>query len=187
MKELSKSVQDMRASIGALEDYVALFYRGRLDTAYRAIAVELRKLLCGSKNNDPLFQRLYPTATFHPIMKSPISSSNSFLPSLDYRADTCRGVTWQGIPFDSGGDRLSITEWLNQPLFNEKITINELIRSVADKEAAHSDPDYNDTLRVTYAFPSPFKGYAHQEYIVYLGEYILYMLKEIQKNSSPYK
>ena len=116
-------------------------------------------------------------------MKSPLSSSNSFLPSLDYRADTCRGATWSGIPFDSEGDRLSIVDWLNQPLFNEEITVGELVRSVADKEGAHSDPDYNDTLRVTYAFHSPFNGYAHQEYIVYIGEYILYMLKKIQQKS----
>ncbi|HCM42748.1 MAG TPA: hypothetical protein DIS66_05510 [Candidatus Omnitrophica bacterium] len=78
---------------------------------------------------------------------------------------------------------MSIVDWLNQPLFNEEITVGELVRSVADKEGAHSDPDYNDTLRVTYAFHSPFNGYAHQEYIVYIGEYILYMLKKIQQKS----
>ena len=41
---------------------------------------------------------------------------------------------------------MSIADWVQQPIFSPQITIRELIRSVADKEAVHSDPDYNETL-----------------------------------------
>ena len=36
--------------------------------------------------------------------------------------------------------------WLDQPFIFPDVTVREIIRSVADKEGAHADPKYNDTL-----------------------------------------
>jgi len=41
---------------------------------------------------------------------------------------------------------ISVEEWVKQPFFNVKFTVWELIKSVADKEAAHSDIDYDQNL-----------------------------------------
>ncbi|TKJ46349.1 hypothetical protein CEE34_09040 [Candidatus Aerophobetes bacterium Ae_b3a] len=43
----------------------------------------------------------------------------------------------------------SSKEWLDQGLFNINITIRQLIKSMANKEGAHSDPKYDPTLRFT--------------------------------------
>jgi hypothetical protein len=42
-----------------------------------------------------------------------------------------------------------LDEWLQQNLFDKSTTIRDFIRSVADKESAHSDPSYNSVLRKT--------------------------------------
>ena len=40
---------------------------------------------------------------------------------------------------------MEINAWVEQPIINPTTTVKELIKSVANKEAAHSDPDYNET------------------------------------------
>ena len=41
---------------------------------------------------------------------------------------------------------MEINQWVDQIFFSENVTIRNLIKSVADKEAAHSDPEFNATL-----------------------------------------
>ncbi len=51
--------------------------------------------------------------------------------------------------FKENAPSLVLNEWLEQKLFDFTTTIRCLIRSVADKEGAHSDPAYNKVLAKT--------------------------------------
>jgi len=50
------------------------------------------------------------------------------------------------LSFAQSETLMSIDDWMQQPVLSPKISVRELIKSVADKEGAHSDPDYNETL-----------------------------------------
>ncbi len=67
-------------------------------------------------------------------------------------------------------------EWIKQPIINLNITIFELIKSVADKEGAHSDTNYNSTLEhaklVKYITDD-----SHIPVIVGIWEYIVAIIK----------
>jgi hypothetical protein len=50
------------------------------------------------------------------------------------------------LSFAQSETLMSIDDWMQQPVLSPKISVREIIKSVADKERAHSDPDYNETL-----------------------------------------
>ena len=74
--------------------------------------------------------------------------------------------------FDQKAEPIPLQDWLDQEFFSEKITIKELIRSVADKVSAHSDKDYNDTLELTRRIKLVGED-VHKQHIVAIGEYVL--------------
>ncbi len=78
--------------------------------------------------------------------------------------------------FDESREPIELTEWLEQDLFNPKIKIGELIKSVADKLGKHSDPDYNDTLNYTRSIKVANED-IHIGYIIGIGEYVLKLIK----------
>ena len=83
--------------------------------------------------------------------------------------------------FDIKAEAIPLQAWLDQPLFSSEISIKELIRSVADKEAAHSDANYNSTLILTRSIKLIDED-VHKQHIVAIGEYILSMMTNtIQK------
>ncbi len=51
--------------------------------------------------------------------------------------------------FNESAPSLSLDEWLQQKLFDFTTTIKDFLRSVADKEGAHSDKSFNTVLRKT--------------------------------------
>lgn len=77
--------------------------------------------------------------------------------------------------FDYRGAPMPLATWLDQYLFNAKITIRELIRSVANKESAHSDKKYNDALDLVKSVKLVDED-IHKQHIVAIGEYILTMM-----------
>jgi hypothetical protein len=78
----------------------------------------------------------------------------------------------------AGPDKLmEPREWVRQPFLSPSITIWELIKSVADKEGAHSDPDYNDTL-VQAKMVKYVKDDSHIPAIVALGDYLMKWLRD---------
>ena len=74
--------------------------------------------------------------------------------------------------FDENREPIDIQEWLNQELFNKNITIRQLIKSVRDKESAHSDKNYDDTLRFTKSVKIVDED-LHIKFIVAIGEYVM--------------
>jgi hypothetical protein len=62
------------------------------------------------------------------------------------RLSVVNGKTTFILLFSKNKELMNLDEWLDQIFFKEKITIRELIKSVANKEAAHADINYNKTL-----------------------------------------
>ncbi len=170
----NKAMVDLSASKKIMQSNIKLFHEGHRDS-YRVIAGELRKLLCDGKNS--LIPRLFPKAALHPLRG--VNLKGSLMEGLVFRMPSRVHFDGKGSPkilelFDPRKKTISIEEWLDQPLFNKDITIRELIRSVADKENAHSDPHYNDTLKFTKSVKLGDEA-IHEQHIVAIGEYILEM------------
>ena len=145
--DLLKSIRDLKASREILKGNLELFDKGN-KSAYRVISVELRKLLCDGKNS--LVVRLFPTAALHPHL--------SYRPGEDltrlqfqlvgeWYFDGKGGASLERI-FNQTVQPLALQEWLEQPFISGTITLKDFIRSVADKEGAHSDKVYNSTLNL---------------------------------------
>jgi hypothetical protein len=149
---MSKTTDDFRASLAILKANLDLFSQGARDV-YRVIAVELRKLLCDRP--QPLLLRVFREVPLH---KLHLTGLLERCPSLAVGLEnyipgslTCdaNGRAVFELLFDTSEARMPLADWVQQPCFNKTITVHELIRSVADKEGAHADPDYNATLQHT--------------------------------------
>jgi len=96
---------------------------------------------------------------------------------------------WYPIKCHGEGDELSkhivraARERFNG-LFNINITIRQLIKSVANKEGAHSDPKYDPTLRFIKSVKLVDQD-IHIKFIVAIGEYILKWLKRAPEQLHP--
>lgn len=117
------------------------------------MAIELRKLLC-DKNHDK-DQSLLPCVVSDPKLPKlhitkVLENCPSLLVGLEHimpgSISVIDGKRKFELLFSDEEEWLGIEEWIDQIFFDSSITIKELIKSVADKEAAHSDLNYNDTL-----------------------------------------
>ena len=189
---VNKTLKDYQASIRILKMNIDLFYSGFFD-AYRVIAAELRKLLCDSHKGQDISllprvfiefkpHQLHNTDLFrrHPSlldgMERPIPGRLHMLPT---------GVKKFELLFDEPVVRLNLNEWLDQPFFSKDITIRELVRSVADKEAAHSDPVDNDTLTATRSYLYGGETESHIFAVVGIAEYILAVIEHESPSTRP--
>jgi hypothetical protein len=74
------------------------------------------------------------------------------------------------------GSIIELGEWLDQPFFNEEITIRKFIRSVTDKLATHSDDEYNEILnKIRHGYIN--NAEVHEIYIASIGEYIFNLIE----------
>lgn len=184
----SKLLTDYKSVLDILEGNIALFHEGNSAT-YRVIATQLSILLVGEQ---ALVRRLFKTPALHPL-KGYISKEedeayikkfgHSFKDGLVFSSPAridFDGKGWSKIValFDERREPLEIDIWLNQPLFNDKITIRELIKSIRDKEGAHADKKYNKTLEFTKSV-SLIDKEIHEQYIAAIGEYVLKSLRFI--------
>ncbi len=86
--------------------------------------------------------------------------------------------------FDERRQPIELEEWLDQDLFNQNITIRQLIKPVRHKESAHSDKNYDETLKFTKSIKLANED-IHIKFIVAIGEYVLKLLKmALQGNAS---
>lgn len=185
----NKALVDLKASVSILESNIRLFHEGTTAT-YRSISVLLRLLLCDKK---PLLTRIFPNLKLHPLrggitkeMEEDYIKDRVFLYiHAKIRLDTKDGVKIIEL-FDESREPIELTEWLDQSLFKQKITIKELIKSVADTEGAHSDPNYNNTLNYTRSIKLDNEA-IHIKYIIAIGEYILKWLKMASKIMIPFQ
>ncbi|MBI2019874.1 hypothetical protein HYS94_00425 [Candidatus Daviesbacteria bacterium] len=147
-----KQREDLIKSFRLLDFYLNHFEKGKVEL-YLPMATELNKLLCDSNTplvvlviGDVKLPRLYFTKLLQE-MPSLLDGLEHFMPGkLSF---TKRGVPIFNLVFSQEVELIDIKDWLNQIFFKEGITIRELIKSVRDKEAAHSDPDYNEVLKNT--------------------------------------
>ena len=182
----AKSIADLMAARSVLNSSVRLFHEGQIHM-YRVVAVELRKLLCDGKNS--LVPRLFSAARLHPI-RGYMSSEERAAYKRRFGRDPWEGLAFRMpavVSFDGeGGARvteivdkskqpITIDEWIAQPLFNAQITVREFIRSVADKEGAHSDRSYNETLLLG-KHVSLAEQELHPPTMIALAEYIASVL-----------
>lgn len=176
---MTKSEEDFVASIRLLDAALELYDKGLKD-AYRAVATELRKLLC---DRNSLLPRVHPSCRLHKLHCTEVLES---CPSL---VDGLQLIMPGRLTISANGDYkfqllfaktralMSITDWVQQPIFSPKITIHELIRSVADKEGVHSDPDYNETL-IKAKLVKYVRDDSHIPCIIAIGKYLRAWLQD---------
>jgi hypothetical protein len=185
----NKIYADFWASKEILSTNIEQYHSGKREL-YRVAAVELRKLTCDGKNT--LLSRLIDNMSLHPLKggfnKLPKELRRGLVFNLPGSVYDSNGDEESRIKalFEINVDMLSLEEWLEQPLLNENITIRELIRSVADKESAHSDENYTETLKLTKSVKSGNEE-IHKRYIIVIGEYVLNVMKEIVKQNTSNK
>lgn len=141
-------LEHLNASLQVIEIGTAAHYRGAAH-AYRPVATELRKLLCdtqGGRDNSLLLQCL-PKTHLHVVTGGATMIDDNTTLYIPGRV-SLRGMERSELDFmfDEGGPMLPVAQWTEQPLLNNRVTIRSLIRSVADKEAAHADSSLNETL-----------------------------------------
>jgi hypothetical protein len=176
---MNKAHDDLRASLRILEANLGLFHSGTRDV-YRTIAVELRKLLCDSPT--PLLVRVFGEVSLHKTnLAGLLEEQPSLAEGLLMHVPGGLSRNQNGLPvfqlkFHRSMALVPLKEWLNQPCNNAKITFRELIKSVANKEGAHSDPDYNETLKHTRSFMVGDE-FSHPVIICGIAQYLLDFIK----------
>jgi len=147
----TKSLHDLDASLSVISTNVAAYHTGNAH-AYRPIAVELRKLLCDTigKTDNSLMKRLLPDFMLRPLAgnQNKIDEHTALYIPGQISFDG-RGGSSLSQFFNENAPSLILDEWLEQKLFDFTTTIRTFIRSVADKEGAHSDQTYNKVLAKT--------------------------------------
>ena len=170
-----KSLHDLDAAISNLSRNLRAYYSGD-PYAHLPVAVELRKLMCDQKRGEDvsLVLRDNPLFALHPLTRSslPIDGPNVFLIRGPMRFDG-RSAGFLGSLFDESQPLIPLSEWREQQLVSQDITIRDLIKSVADKEAAHSDEEVNATLGQLKSIRFGGGPGADGEHIASIGHYIL--------------
>jgi hypothetical protein len=176
---MSKSEADFQASVGVLERALADYDSGARD-AYRVIATELRKLLC---DRNPLLPRVRPGLKLRKLRLTQIlEGCPSLAEGVEVMVPGQLSISSDGtydfeLVFAQPITLMEPTKWARQPFLSPSITVWKLVKSVADKEGAHSDPHYDETLmrakRVKYV-----RDGSHIPAIVALGRYLTKRLRD---------
>ena len=174
----TKDIDDFLASREVLSTNIEAFHAGKREL-YRVVAGELRKLTCDGKST--LLTRIFPNISMHPIQGSFSRMPESLRKGLVLHIPSTiesdgRGGSRISSLFNLESQMIPLEDWLDQPLFNERITIRDLIRSVSDKESVHSDRRYNETLLFTKSVKLSDED-MHKQHIVAIGEYLLRMME----------
>jgi len=180
--ELKKAIEDLTASVNILESNIDLHHQGNR-YAYRVVASQLRLLLCDGKNS--LLPRLFIPLKLHPILgyitkqedeKHVKQFGKSLYDDLVFQVPfeiyVDKGLSKIAKFFDEEKEPIGFKEWIDQPLVTTEMTLKDLIKSVADKEAVHSDKNYNETLK--FHKSRRLEGdESHKAIIISIGEYVV--------------
>ncbi len=183
----SKAIDDLKDSMNNLESNIRLFHEGNI-SAYKVVAVQLWFLLCDLENS--LVPRVFQSVKLHPLWGYMTEEENeewkrkfghSYKEGLVFQMPAIVSFNGKGgsrveLLFDERRRPIELEEWLDQDLFNQKITIRQLIKSVRHKEAAHSDKDYDEVLKFTKSIKLVNED-IHIKFIIAIGEYVLKFLK----------
>jgi hypothetical protein len=86
------------------------------------------------------------------------------------------GATRFSLSFAKTRELVPLEAWMEQPIFRPGVSVRDLVKSVADKEGAHSDPDYNATLaEAKSVLYGPDESHLH--IIAGIAEYLLEVLR----------
>ena len=184
---IHKAIDDIKHSMNILEGNIKLFHEGNI-SVYRVIAGQLWLLLCDGRNS--LIPRVFQNVKLHPLWGSMTKEEDeewkkkfghSFKEGLVFQMPAMVHFDGKGgsrieVLFDERRQPIELEEWLDQDLFNQKITIRQIIKSVRHKEAAHSDKDYDETLKFTKSIKLVNED-IHIKFAVATGEYVLGLLK----------
>ena len=182
-----KAIDDLKHSMNILEGNIRLFHEGNI-SAYRVIAGQLWLLLCDGKNS--LVPRVFQSVKLNPLWGYMTEEENeewkrkfghSYKEGLVFQMPAIVSFNGEGgssieLLFDERRRPIELEEWLDQDLFNQKITIRQLIKSVRHREAAHSDKDYDETLKFTKSVKLVNEDIPIK-FIIAIGEYVLRLLK----------
>ncbi|MFN8414344.1 MAG: hypothetical protein U0Z26_18330 [Anaerolineales bacterium] len=173
----NKSLHDLDASLAVIETNMKAYHSG-VKSAYLPVAVELRKLLCDTQRGKDisLIKRLFRDLHLHPLLGRQENIDEQTTLYIPGRIQL-NGKGGGGLSelFDESAPSLALETWLQQKLFNKTITIREFIRSVADKEAAHSDENYNSSLSITKPVMIPDDTLAAKTILI-IGRYVIKVL-----------
>lgn len=145
-----KQEEDFKNSILLLKSYLDSYEAGNA-LMYLPMAVELRKLMC-EKQDKPLMEQVIPDIELHKLHSTELFGNHpSLLVGLQNFMPGSLSFSEHKLPtfnllFSKKQERMKLEPWVDQMFFKEGISIRELIKSVADKESAHADKNYNDTL-----------------------------------------
>jgi hypothetical protein len=185
MKPKTKLENDFKNSLKLLEHYLKEYRNGFFEI-YIPIAVELRKLLC---DKNALLVRKYPGIKLHRIRLSydfqtkRIATEGLILMTPGSLSFYKNGIPNLRLNMMNDEIKINISEWLDQPFMKADLSVRQIIKSIANKEAAHSDNSYNNEL--IYG-----KSIRYGEYdsiycnLVALANYLNEELKEKVKFSS---
>jgi hypothetical protein len=173
-----KSIDDYNASFEVLKANIGLYHSG-VGSSYRVVATELRKLLCDRK---ALIPRLFKNFRPHKLhMTVAFEKFPEMLDSLLFTTPCSTQFDGKGghrsfLNLAQPLQQMDLDLWLDQPFMSKKVTIREFIKSVADKEGAHSDPEFNDTLAFSHSVHLAADR-STGDNIVAIGEYVVAYLE----------
>ena len=128
---MGKSEEDFAASVQLLDATLELYDKGLKD-AYRAVATELRKLLC---DGNSLLPRVRPNFRLYKLHWTEVLDGCPLLAEgLEVMMPGLLTVSTNGdyrfeLLFAKTRALMSIGDWVQQPIFSPKVTIRELINS----------------------------------------------------------
>lgn len=176
---MSKSEDDFGASLDVMTVSIAN-YRTGVAASYRVVATELRKLLC---DRNPLLPRVRPSLRLHKLHWTEVlEACPSLADGLEVMMPGRLSISAHGnshfeLLFAKSGNLMAVEEWIQQPFFSPSISVRDLIKSVADKEGAHSDPDFNETL-VRAKLVKYDRNESHMSAVVAMGDYLVNWIRD---------
>lgn len=181
---MSKSLNDIEASFSVIATNVNDYYKGNKH-AYRPVAVELRKLLCDKNQGDDisLLKRLFPDFRLKPLHGSQDKidkHTDLYISGVIYSDG--KGFSKIQKLINEEAPSLLIDDWLNQKLIDVTTTMRDFIRSVADKEGAHSDREYNEILKKTKTVKISTNWALCDQFVIVIGRYIIKALAILMLN-----
>jgi hypothetical protein len=126
-------------------DNIALYKAGR-DSAYQAVALQLRNLLLGGRR--ALLLRVLPTATFHAFVDDEAPGPTEqgvnevvVFGHAEYRPPWRGQRGAIGLEVDPAKEPLAVSAWLRQQILEPGITVEGLVRSTTNEEVAHTQEE----------------------------------------------
>lgn len=171
-----KLLEDFEASCRSLADQIKLFDGGSTH-AYRPVAVELRKLVAEARLEKCLAYKilgdfeLNQNGTARMVERIPSLRGGPVF-SLPGQVTVSSAGTQLGTLFPAGAKRVPLSKWRREPFLAADITVYDFVKSVADREGAHADDEYDETLKRLVQIKLGDES-ARAHIVVSVGRYLL--------------